>query len=76
MKAYALRLIVVAALLTPFVAARADDTVKLAYIAYMSGPFALLGEEALKAFQAAADIVNSQGGVDRKSTRLNSSHRH
>ena len=39
------------------------ETVKLAYIAYMSGPFALLGDEALKAFQAAADIVNSKGGV-------------
>ena len=63
MRASAIRLLIAAALLTPFVAARAEDTVKLAYIAYMSGPFALLGDEALKAFQAAADIVNSQGGV-------------
>jgi branched-chain amino acid transport system substrate-binding protein len=47
----------------PLGGACAEDTVKLAYIAYMSGPFALLGEEGLKAFQAAADIVNSQGGV-------------
>jgi branched-chain amino acid transport system substrate-binding protein len=41
----------------------AEETVKLAYIAYMSGPFALLGEEALTAFQAAADMVNARGGV-------------
>jgi branched-chain amino acid transport system substrate-binding protein len=43
--------------------ASGEETVKLAYIAYMSGPFALLGEEALKAFRAAADIVNARGGV-------------
>jgi len=29
----------------------------------MSGPFALLGEERLKIFQASADIVNARGGV-------------
>ena len=63
MKAFAIRLLVGAALLLQLAPACAEDTVKLAYIAYMSGPFALLGEEALKAFQAAADIVNARGGV-------------
>jgi branched-chain amino acid transport system substrate-binding protein len=63
MKASAIRLLVGAVLLMQLVPAWPAETIKLAYIAYMSGPFALLGDEALHAFQAAADSVNSQGGV-------------
>ncbi len=44
-------------------AAAAADTIKLAVLGPMSGPFALLGEERLKIFQASADIVNTRGGV-------------
>ena len=41
----------------------AADTIKLALLGPMSGPFALQGEERLKIFQASADIVNARGGV-------------
>ncbi|MEO8007385.1 MAG: branched-chain amino acid ABC transporter substrate-binding protein [Betaproteobacteria bacterium] len=41
----------------------AADTIKLAVLGPMSGPFALLGEERLKIFQTSADIVNARGGV-------------
>ena len=43
--------------------AAAADTIKLAVLGPMSGPFALQGEERLKIFQASADIVNARGGV-------------
>jgi branched-chain amino acid transport system substrate-binding protein len=43
--------------------ALAADTIKLAVLGPMSGPFALQGEERLKIFQASADIVNARGGV-------------
>ena len=43
--------------------AMAADTIKLAVLGPMSGPFALQGEERLKIFQASADIVNARGGV-------------
>ena len=39
------------------------DTVKIAYIGMLSGPFALVGEDILKSFRGAADMVNAQGGV-------------
>ena len=41
----------------------AADTVKIAFIGGLSGTFALQGEEQLKVFHVAADIVNSRGGV-------------
>jgi branched-chain amino acid transport system substrate-binding protein len=41
----------------------AADSVKLAYIVGLSGPYALPGEERVKTFQLAADLVNSRGGV-------------
>ena len=41
----------------------AADTVKLAYIVGLSGPYALPGEERVKTFQLAADLVNARGGV-------------
>jgi branched-chain amino acid transport system substrate-binding protein len=44
-------------------AVAAADTIKLAVLGPMSGPFALQGEERLKIFQASADIVNARGGV-------------
>jgi branched-chain amino acid transport system substrate-binding protein len=43
--------------------ATAADTIKIAVVGPMSGPFALLGEERLKIFMASADIVNARGGV-------------
>jgi len=43
--------------------AGAAETIKIAYIDGLSSAFALQFEEALKAFQAAADMVNSRGGV-------------
>ncbi|MEO8164392.1 MAG: branched-chain amino acid ABC transporter substrate-binding protein, partial [Betaproteobacteria bacterium] len=46
-----------------FGGATAADTVKLAVLGPMSGPFALQGEERFKIFQSSADIVNSRGGV-------------
>jgi branched-chain amino acid transport system substrate-binding protein len=41
----------------------AADTVKVAFIAPLSGTFALVFEENLKLFRAAADEVNAKGGV-------------
>ena len=42
--------------------ASAADTVKVAFIAPLSGTFALVFEENLKLFRAAADEVNAKGG--------------
>jgi branched-chain amino acid transport system substrate-binding protein len=41
----------------------AAQNVKIAFVGGLSGTFALQGEEQLKVFQAAADLVNSHGGV-------------
>jgi branched-chain amino acid transport system substrate-binding protein len=41
----------------------AADTVKIAYIVGLSGPYALPGEERVKTFQLAIDQVNARGGV-------------
>ena len=41
----------------------AADTIKIGYINGLSGVFGLTGEEQLKAFYAAADMVNARGGV-------------
>jgi branched-chain amino acid transport system substrate-binding protein len=41
----------------------AADTIKVAFISSLSGPFALQGEETMKNISAAADLVNSRGGV-------------
>jgi branched-chain amino acid transport system substrate-binding protein len=43
--------------------AHAADTIKVAFLGSLSGPFALQGEETLKNILAAADIVNARGGV-------------
>ena len=41
----------------------AAESVKLAVITALSGPFALQGEEYVKQFQGIADLVNGKGGV-------------
>jgi len=46
-----------------FGSAVAADTIKVAYIAPLSGSFALTFEELLKQFRAAADEINAKGGV-------------
>lgn len=43
--------------------ALAADTIKVAFLGSLSGPFALQGEETLKNILAAVDIVNARGGV-------------
>jgi branched-chain amino acid transport system substrate-binding protein len=40
-----------------------DDKVRIAFIAPLSGTFALVFEENLKLFRAAADEINARGGV-------------
>ena len=44
-------------------AVRSADSIKLAFIAPLSGTFALTFEEGLKEFRAAVDEVNARGGV-------------
>jgi hypothetical protein len=63
MRAFAFRYLVAAALLLQVVLAWSQETIKIAYIGGLSSAFALQFEEALKPFRAAADIVNSRGGV-------------
>src|SRR6185436_13902414 len=63
MKAFAIRVLVATVLTFSLCAARAADTIKVAFLGSLSGPFALQGEETLKNVEAAADIVNSRGGV-------------
>jgi branched-chain amino acid transport system substrate-binding protein len=58
-----IRLIGGAALLLQLGGALASDPIKIAYINSMSGTFAFQGEEQLKVFNAAADMINAQGGV-------------
>ncbi len=58
-----IRLIGGAALLLQLGGALAADTIKIAYINSMSGTFAFQGEEQLKVFNAAAEMINAQGGV-------------
>ena len=58
-----LRLVAAALLAAQLGGAIAADTIRLAVLGPMSGPFALQGEERLKIFQASADIVNARGGV-------------
>ena len=58
-----LRLVAAALLAAQLGSAIAADTIRLAVLGPMSGPFALQGEERLKIFQASADIVNARGGV-------------
>ena len=57
------RLAASAILVAQLSVAAAVETIKLAVLGPMTGPFALQGEERLKVFQASADIVNARGGV-------------
>ena len=43
--------------------AAATDTIKIAHIDPLSGPFALIGESASRMIQASIDEVNAKGGV-------------
>jgi branched-chain amino acid transport system substrate-binding protein len=54
----------------PVGSAFAADTIKIAFINGISGTFAIQGEEQLKAFRAAADLVNAQGGVLGKDVEI------
>ena len=44
-------------------AAMAADTLKIAYIDPLSGPFANVGEMQYRAFKYSIDLVNARGGV-------------
>jgi branched-chain amino acid transport system substrate-binding protein len=44
-------------------AAAPAESIKIAFLGSLSGPFALQGEETLKNLQAAADLVNMRGGA-------------
>ena len=41
----------------------AAETIRVAFLGSLSGPFALQGQETLKTIETATDIVNSQGGI-------------
>jgi len=45
------------------VGAQAQDTIKIAYIEPLSGPFANVGDAGLKHFRYMADRINASGGV-------------
>jgi branched-chain amino acid transport system substrate-binding protein len=57
------RTAVAAILASTLAGAVAADTIKIAFLGSLSGPFALQGEETLKNVQAAADLVNARGGI-------------
>lgn len=63
MKAPLLLIVLVAALGLPLRDVVAADSVKVAFLAPLSGTFALTFEEQLKEFRAAADDINARGGV-------------
>lgn len=44
-------------------ASRGEDTIRIAYIEGLSGPFANVGEIGLRHYQLAAETVNARGGV-------------
>jgi branched-chain amino acid transport system substrate-binding protein len=58
-----IRRIAFAAFLIPAPFAQAQEPVRVAFIAPLSGTFALVFEENLKLFRAAADDINARGGV-------------
>jgi branched-chain amino acid transport system substrate-binding protein len=57
------RLLVVTALIGIPAKGIAADTVRIAFIDPLSGPFANVGEMEVRAFQYAIDLVNARGGV-------------
>jgi len=58
-------LLLCAALLVPMLPAgsHAEETIKIAFIEGLSGPFANVGEIGLRHYQLAAENVNARGGV-------------
>ncbi|MFO1320135.1 MAG: branched-chain amino acid ABC transporter substrate-binding protein [Burkholderiales bacterium] len=52
-----------AAWFTPWSGAGAADPVRIAFIGGLSGPFALQGEETLRNFEVAVDLLNRRGGA-------------
>ena len=58
-------LLLSAAVLVPMLstASRAEETIRIAYIEGLSGPFANVGEIGLRHYQIAAEAVNARGGV-------------
>lgn len=63
MRVMATKFLVAAILSVALSDAFAADTIKVAFIGSLSGPFALQGEETMKNIAAAADLANSNGGV-------------
>jgi branched-chain amino acid transport system substrate-binding protein len=63
MKAFAIRVLLGVALVLQFVPAWPADTIKLAFLGGLTGPYALQDEEILKNVRAAADLVNTRIGV-------------
>jgi branched-chain amino acid transport system substrate-binding protein len=63
MKAVAIRFLVAATLAFALSGVLAADTIKLAFLGGLSGPYALQDEEILKNVRAAADLVNARIGV-------------
>jgi branched-chain amino acid transport system substrate-binding protein len=63
MKAFPIRFLVAAALVLYLIPVWPAETIKLAFIGGLSGPYALQDEELLKNFRMAADLVNTAGGV-------------
>ena len=57
------RIIAFAFLLQPVFAVSAPDTIKIAFIDPLSGPFANVGEMEVRAFQYSIDLINARGGV-------------
>ena len=63
MKAFAIRFLIAAVLAFSLSGVLAADTIKVAFVSSLSGPFALQGEETMKNIAAAVDLVKSRGGV-------------
>ncbi len=65
MRSIKVALLLSAAILAPLfaAAARGEDTIRIAYIEGLSGPFANVGEIGLRHYQLAAENVNARGGV-------------
>jgi len=63
MKAFAIRFLVGVLLLMRLAPAWPAETIRIAFIGGLSGPYALQDEEALKSVRMSADIVNTRGGV-------------
>ncbi len=63
LKAAALLLSAAMLVWVPAAGAHAEETIKIAFIEGLSGPFANVGEIGLRHYQLAAETVNARGGV-------------